>query len=423
MGEDIEDLVRVDDDRTVIDVDHMSVGFARESRGLVRSLQQRCPVAWSTSHGGYWLITDYKSAAEVLRDDGRFSSAHDIVDPASPLKGIGIPETLQHVGLIEMDPPEHRMFRKPWQRLFSPGAVSRWEPRMRELASRMLDDVIESGHIDLVKDYTVPIPALVILEYLGLSLDNWQDASDAIHGLVSTHPKSPQYTVFTTAWEQLSQRIQREIVDRKASPRDDVISTILASEIESGVPYPEDVLHGDIMAFLAGGVDTTTALASFAFLYLGRHPQERQLLVDNRDLRDAACEEFLRYSSPITTIARTITEDTQLSGQSLREGDRLLVCFPGANLDDAEFPEGDKVVLSRTPNRHIAFGLGVHRCIGSNIARVDVRAMLDEILDRIPEYVIDESSVEPYPGIGKVNGYLSIRATFEPRPRRHSRRT
>jgi cytochrome P450 len=405
--------------RAEVDVDHMSLDFARNSHEILQSMHGRCPVAWSNHHGGYWLVTDYKHVAEVARDDRRFSSVHEVADPSSPLRGVGIPEAAQHAGFIEMDPPLHTRFRKPWQSWFAPAATRRFEPRMRELARARCDDVIESGRIDLVHDYAAPVPALVVLEYLGLSTENWRETSDAIHSLLSTHPADPRFPEMVKGWHKIGAQVRVEMDDRRSRPRGDLISSMIHTEID-GEAYPEDLLHGDIMDFIAGGVDTTTALASFAFLYLGRHPDERQLLIDEPMRRDAACEEFLRYFSPITAIARTVTEDAQLGDQSLRKGERVMICFAGANLDESEFPRAEEVILDRFPNRHSAFGLGVHRCIGSNFARADFRAMLDEVLERIPDYRIEESTVQQYPAIGKVNGYLSIEATFTPRKRRRA---
>lgn len=421
MSADVSLRTDVDQDgRATVDLDHMSPEFSAHSHALLREMHEKCPVAWSEHHGGVWIVSDYDAVAEVAGDDDRFSSHHDLADPGSPYRGISIPETQEFMGFIEMDPPGNMKFRKPWQKWFSPGASERMLPRMRQVAAAVLDRCIESGRIDLVRDFASPVPAILVLEYLGLPIGDWQRIADDIHSLVSTPPSDPRWAEYAQGWVRIGEQVTVEIEARRKEPRDDLLSAMVHLEID-GEPYPDDLLHGDVMDFISGGVDTTTALTSFALLHLGRHPEDKQRLIDDPALRHAACEEFLRFFSPITSLARTVTRDTVLAGQQLRAGDRMLVFWSGANIDEKEFADADTVKIDREPNRHTAFGLGVHRCIGSNFARADFHAMLDEVLDRIPDYTIDESSVAQYPGIGIVNGYSTIGATFTPGARTGAR--
>lgn len=404
--------------RACVGFEHMSSDFAARSHEIFRSLHQKCPVAWSEA-GNYWVVSGYDAVAEVAGDDARFSSHHDF-DPASPFDGASIPPSTQNMGFIEMDPPRNQKFRKPWQRWFSPRMSQRHEPRMREVAAAVLDRVIENGRMDLVKDFASPVPAIIVLEYLGLPTDDWESISDAVHSYVFTAPTDPNYPSVLAGWTNLSDSIAEEIKSRRARPRDDLLSAMVHAEIE-GEEYTDELLRGDMMDFVSGGVDTTTAWVSFTLLYLSRNPAARQLLIDEPQRRVAAGEELLRYFSPITSLARTVTRDTTLGGQHLKAGERVLLCWGGANLDESEFPHAEDIILDRSPNRHAAFGLGSHRCIGSNFARSDYLVMLDEVLRRIPDYEIDESTVRQYPGIGVVNGFISMEASFTPGPRTGAR--
>jgi cytochrome P450 len=398
--------------RAEIQFDHMSADFSRRSTEIFQHMHEKCPVAWSEAHGGYWVVSDYASVSEVSRDDARFSSHHDL-DPESPYDGPVIPPAPEFMGFIEMDPPRSMLYRKPWQRWFSPTAVRRREARMQEVAAAVLDRVAESGQLDLVRDFASPVPAILVLEYLGLPVDDWELMADRIHSYLTASPSHPRFAEYAEGWRCVSSFVRDEVEKCRKSPRNDLLSEMVRVKVE-GEPYSTDALHADVLNFVAGGVDTTTAVTSSALLYLGRNPEQRQLLVDEPDRRRLACEEFLRYFTPLTTLARTVTEDTELAGQTMRKGDRVLICWAGANLDGTEFTRPEEFLLDRSPNRHTSFGLGVHRCIGSSFARAEFLVMMNEILDRIPNYEIEEASVQRYETTGLINGYASIRARFEP---------
>jgi cytochrome P450 len=169
-----------------------------------------------------------------------------------------------------------------------------------------------------------------------------------------------------------------------------------------------------LLTILGGGFDTTMGLVCHALAWLSDHPNERQRLIDDPSLIPAAGEEFLRYFSPIQSLSRTVGEDTELCGQSLSFGDRVLLSFAGANRDPEAYDHPDEMILARFPNRHVAFGLGTHRCIGSNFARMEVTAMLQGVLERIPDYTVITTEAERYETIGNLNGFTRMPASFTP---------
>src|SRR5439155_18488081 len=203
------------------------------------------------------------------------------------------------------------------------------------------------------------------------------------------------------------------VAERRRNPRDDNLSSIIGSEIDG-----RSLEDGEIVSLLGtiinGGVDTTTALLANAVEFLDRERGLRTRLIENPTLIGSATEEFLRDFSPVQTFARTVARDTELDGEHLRGGDRVLMCFGAVNHDESEFREADRFVLDRRPNRHVAFGLGKHRCIGSTLARAEFAVMLEQILQRLPDYEIDRSATKRYPSLGIVNGYITMPGRFTP---------
>ncbi len=173
-----------------------------------------------------------------------------------------------------------------------------------------------------------------------------------------------------------------------------------------------------VFPLIAGGLDTTTSLFLNAVVHLSQHPALRQQLIDHPELRPAATEEMLRFYTPVQGLARTVTRDCPFGDVEMQRGDRVLLSYGSANRDGRAFPDPDEFVVDRFPNRHFAFGIGIHRCIGSTFARMEFGVMLDEILERLPDFHVDQSRAQQYPIIGLVNGYISVPATFTPGPRR-----
>jgi cytochrome P450 len=400
-------------DKVEVDFDHHSPKFARHNREILRDLQTTCPVAWTSAHGGYWVASDYDAVATFSRDDDLFASGKDFGNGVR--RGVSIPETPGQAIPIETDPPEFYGYRRllnPW---FAPGAVAKLEPTIRDVADALVDRVIEAGRFDVVLALTNPLPAIMTLHILGLPIDDWARYAMPMHEIMYT-PPGPEFNRVGAAYLDIAVAIVETIEQRRKDPKDDLLSYLAHADID-GRPLTDDELGGIVNLVIAGGVDTTTAVTSNALIYLSQNREARQQLIDDPERRKLACEEFLRYYSPIQALGRTITTDVEVKGQQLQAGERVLICWAGANQDPEMFENPDDVVLDRFPNKHTAFGLGLHRCVGSTLARAQILAMLDVVLERMPDYTVDEAGVQRYPSLAIVNGCITIPATFTPGPK------
>jgi cytochrome P450 len=400
--------------RPVVDVDHTSPAYAEQVHAITRDLRSRCPVAFSEHHGGYWLLTDYDSCAQALRDETVFSS-HHAAEEIDGIRygGVNIPEAPYQNALVEMDPPEWNVFRRILNPVFAPPRVEELQPRIAEFTAQCIDEVIESGMIDFVLDLANPVPAMVTLLILGLPIDDWAKYAEPTHEVVYTRPGTPEFDKAVAGQQWMFETLYQEIVERRASPRDDVLTELVTAEIDGRTLTDEEIVSM-LNTVINGGVDTTTSLLANAIEYLDRDRDTRQLLIDSPELLPSATEEFLRYFSPVQAFSRTVVQHAELAGQHLQRGDRVLLCFGSANRDDAQFPDPDTFVPDRFPNRHVAFGLGKHRCIGSTLARREFAIMLGQVLERMPDYEINRDRTERYPSIGIVNGYITMPGHFTP---------
>lgn len=401
---------------TEVQFDHHSEEYARNWREINRDLRSKCPVAHSDAHNGFWVVSKYEDVAAVVRDDDTFSSYYEYED--GNCVGATIPATPLRQVPIEMDPPEFFDYRKILNEWFTPGAVKKWEPFIREITTFCIDRVIESGSCDFVREITSPVPAILTLELLGLPKDDWQTFSDVTHSLVHSVPGSAENDAATAGMFEIVGKVFEAIQQRRAEPKSDLISHIVQARI-NGEPLTDERIIQMITLVILGGVDTTGSLISAVLEWLTHNPEEHARLRQDPELLRPATEEFLRYFSPVPGLARTATTRCTVGGREVQAGERLFLSWSSANYDEDVFEDPDVVDLERTPNRHQSFGLGIHRCLGSNFARAEFRIVMEELLRRIPEFTIDESAI-PYTSIGVVNGWVTLPATFAPGPREGS---
>jgi cytochrome P450 len=396
--------------------DHHSPEYAKNAADIYKEMRTKCPVAWTEKHGGFWVVSRYEDVAKVSHDDAAFSSRHDLPPAGTAFSGITIPSGPNRATPIEMDPPEFFEYRRMLNRRFAPEAIEALKPKMVEFTDYCIDRCIEGGKIDLVLDLANPVPAMMTLEFMGVPVDEWEKYAGPMHTMIYTPPdiaNSPERERALQGLIELNQTIFAVIADRKERPRDDFISYLTQARI-AGSPISDAELFEILFLVVAGGVDTTTSLIANALEYLDRRPELRQKLVDDRDLMLSASEEFLRYFTPVQALARTATRDVEIGGQKIEKGDRVLMCWASANHDPAAFENPGEIILDRFPNRHTSFGLGIHRCIGSNFARAEFLIVLEKVLKRIPDYRIIREETVKYTTIGVVNGYITMPATFSP---------
>jgi cytochrome P450 len=396
-----------------VDFDHHSPEFNADADAAWQSLRETCPVAWSEHHGGFWVVSDYEGNHEVLKHHEVFTSERWPVDD-----GWGtsfIPQTVQGgVTLpLEVDPPDHIAVRQLLNRLLSPQASAAMQPRIAHWTTRHVDAVIEAGECDLLYDITSPVPAHVTLEWLGYPLEHAEETSTAFHDMLGYAPGTEGFDRGFQNIARIFEILVDTIAARRAEPRDDVISHLMRQDL-FGEPVDDDTILNMCIVLVGGGVDTTTSLTSSALVHLDRDRELRRRLVDEPELLGPATEEFLRMYPPLATIARTAREDTELRGCPVRAGDRVLVSRHSANYDAAQFEDAEEFVPDRFPNRHVSFGLGVHRCVGSHLARLMFREMLTQILERMPDYEIDETAIAPYPDRGFAQGWVRLPTRFTP---------
>jgi cytochrome P450 len=396
----------------IVKFDHMRPVSEIDPDANWRALRESTPVAWSDAHGGFWAISRDEDVRRVFKDHATFSSARTpeiggtahVIPPVPDL----VPQVPE-----ELDPPDFHPVRRLLNGVLSPKAVEAMRPTVNYWATRFVDEIIEQGSCDLVYDLTSPLPGAVALGWLGFPEQDWREISQAYHDFLGYPHDHPRAVAAFQRVATLDDQILELIAARRAHPCDDVISYLIAQEV-GGALIETRTVHGMISLLIGGGVDTTSSLMTSTLVHLSEHPDQRRELIDDPSLWDTATEEFLRRYPPIRSHARTVTRDVELGGCPMRRGDRVLISERSACHDAEAFPNPDAVVLDRFPNRHVAFGLGIHRCPGMHLARLQYRECMIQVLTRMPDYIVDTERLAQYPVQGSVAGWSNAPATFTP---------
>ena len=273
--------------------------------------------------------------------------------------------------------------------------------------------------MDLVLDYASPVPAILTMKLMGLPLDNWQLYANLFHSVMAVPQDSAEYTNAIAEVPAMMNGLLTFAASRRVEPRDDLTSFLVQFEFD-GRRLDDTQILDILWNLIGGGLDTTTSQTALSLLYLGTHPDLRQQLIDHPELYRTATDELLRYCSVNQQLSRTVTRDVDLGGQHLRRNDRVIISWLAANHDEQEFERAGEIVLDRTPNRHVAFGLGPHRCIGSHLARAMFEVMAKAVLDRIPDYQVDVGGVYEYLGNPSMTGLGRLPVTFPHADRRET---
>jgi len=398
--------------------DHHTEEHARAWPEAYRKLREEAPRAWSDTYDGFWVATRLADIVGVAQQSDAFSAHKEIdFETGTSTGGVTIPAVGTTRGIPnESDNPEWEGIRRFLNRRFAPRASEERRAKACQLTAALVDMVIEKGEMDIVDDLTSPLPALVTMELFGFPLHEWRKFADPFHKMVFTPLHDPGFAETVRGLDYFRQRVDEEVAKRRKEPKDDFL-TMLATGTINGEPISDQQVRDLSFNILAGGVDTTTALTSHALVYLARNPEDRQRLIDEPDLLPFACEEFIRYYSPIHALSRTAIRDTEVNGWTIRKGERVLMAYAAGNRDPEAFEDPETVKIDRFPNKHVGFGAGMHRCLGSFLARMMFQEMVSEVLRRMPDYRIDEEGLRPYPSISGVNGWISIPARFTPGPK------
>jgi cytochrome P450 len=400
----------------VVDFDHHSDDFSRDELEINADLALRCPVAWNENYGGFWFVTGYDAVAVAARDGDTFAhkyepDAPDGVDYQGEM-GVPRPEGQPPLGVGEVDGPYHLALRRALTPFFSSGAIEKMRPFMEQSVQWFLDQRIVDGRMDLVLDYASPVPAILTMKLMGLPYGNWHLYANLFHSVMAA-PDADAYHRAIAEVPAMVDGLVRFAATRRASPADDLTSFLVQFEFD-GKRLTDDQLIDILWNLIGGGVDTTTSLTALSLLHLGTNLHLRQQLIDRPELYRTAADEFLRYFSVNKQLSRTVSRDTVLCGQQLRPSDRVLISWIGANRDAREFDRPGDVMLDRSPNRHVAFGLGPHRCIGAPLARIMFGVMVKAVLDRIPDYRVELDGVREYRGNPTMTGLGQLPVTFTP---------
>jgi cytochrome P450 len=359
------------------DFDHLDPRWVENPYPIWETLRDECPVAHTQRYRGVYFPSRFEDVRAIANDTEHFSSRRIIVRETPPPRIPAPP--------ITSDPPEHRPAKNVLLPAFTPDAIRRHEPRTRAICRKLIDRFADKGGCDAAVDYAQEIPARVIAHMLGLPDDEGDRFRKWIHEVLEVGITEP--AVLMRAIGETTKYFQAEIEKRRAAPSDDLISYLAHAKID-GEPLGDDHLLGSLRLLLVAGIDTTWSAIGACFWHLGQHPEDRARLAADPQLIPTAVEEFLRAFSPVT-MAREVIKETTIGGCPLKPGEMVLLSFPAANRDPAVFEDADRVVIDRKVNRHAAFGLGIHRCIGSNLARMEITIALQEWFARIPEFRLD----------------------------------
>lgn len=371
------------------DLDHVDPSYNRDAPQIWRDLVDGgCPVAHSDRYGGMWAPLTHEFVSEVAYDTEHFSSRGVVVSRARDDDFMEAP--IGGAPPITSDPPFHHHARRLLLPPFAPKRIEPWEDEIRTLCRQRLDDALVGtpDTIDAAVQYAQHIPVTVIGRMLGLPPTDDDMFRGFVHDLLEAVDAETEER--GAAFDRLDAYLDTQIDAHRANPDDDLISYLLGVELFEQ-PLSERHVRGSIALLLLAGVDTTWSAIGSSLWHLATHADDRRRLVAEPELMTTAVEEFLRAYAPVT-MARLVTSDVDFHGCPMSKGDWVLLPFPAANRDPEAFERADEVLVDRAENRHAAFGLGIHRCLGSNLARLELRIAIEEFLARIPDFELADPS-------------------------------
>jgi cytochrome P450 len=387
----------VTDWRTALD--HTDPRYNPEAHAIWAELRESgCPMPRSDRYGGLWVPLTYELVRRIAYDTTLFSNVGAVVGtvPGS------VPPPVGSAPPITSDPPVHGPLKRLLLPAFSPQRVEAMDAEVRQLCRALVTPLAARGpgaEVDAAVEYAQHIPVQVIGRMLGVPPEDADTLRGFVHQLLEG--------VSRPAEEQRAARVAADayldalIAARRAQPGDTLIDALMGAELD-GVPLRDAHLRGIILLLLLAGIDTTWSAIGAGLLHLATHPHDLERLQREPTLWPTAVEELLRAYAPVS-MGRTILQDTEWEGYSLRAGERVLLAFPAANRDPARFPDAEQVVLDRAVNPHVAFGLGIHRCIGAHLARLELRVALEEFVAQVPRFVVADAARVRW-SLGQVRG-------------------
>jgi cytochrome P450 len=365
------------------DFDHTDPEWVADPYPIWNELRSRCPVAHSDRYGGTWLPVRHEDVAAIAYDTENYTSRSVVVSEVRP----GPDDLPAPIGLappITSDPPFHALARRMLLPAFSPQRIATLEPFTRELCVELLDALDGRRDVDAAVEYAQHIPLRVIVRMLGFPQEDADIFRRFIKMVLEDVDMPAEERQALAEQGEMEAYMNARIAEHQEEPRDDLTSFLLDAELDGNKLDPDHV-RGTMVLLMIAGIDTTWSAIGASLWHLAKTPSDRRRLASEPDLMPFAVEELLRAYAPVT-MARLVAKDHDFRGCPMKEGDWLLLPFPAANRDPEVFPDADAVVIDRIENRHAAFGLGIHRCIGSNLARMELQVALEEWMKRHPDF-------------------------------------
>jgi len=360
------------------DWDHLDPRWRENPYPIWDELRPTCPIAHTDRYMGVYLPTRYEDVRAISNDTDHFSSRRVVVRNVRPSDPVPSPP-------ITSNPPYHKPYKRLLLPPFTADAVAALEPKARAICAELIDGFIDAGSCDAAQQYTRHIPVKVIAYMLGVPESDSDMFIRWIHQILELGITDDE--ILTKAADEMTEYFAGHVAERRKAPKDDLISDLIAARLE-GEPLDDQHLIGMLRLLLIAGIDTTWSAIGASIWHLAHTPADRDRLIAEPEIMPLAVEEFLRAYAPVT-MAREVVGDTEVGGCPIKAGNMVLLSFPAANRDPEMFPDADKVIIDRKENRHAAFGLGIHRCVGSNLARMEITVALEEWLKRIPSFSLD----------------------------------
>ena len=387
------------------DFDHYHPDYAAAAPEIWEQVRtSECPIAHSERYGGMWMPTRYEDVAAMTKDHEHFSSQGVVVTEERP----DIPAPMGYAPPITSDPPFHQIARGILLKFFSPKAIDSWEPVARETCRRLIADIkerVDAGEsvIDAARNYSQHIPVMVMADMLDLPREDGDQFRRFIHNIMEQGGGDVPHE------ETLDFYLDTKIAERRQNLGDDLISYLCQADIE-GMPLLDEHVRGTIGLLIIAGIDTTWSAIGASMWHLAQHPEHRARWADEPDVQPFAIEELLRFYAPVTMV-RLLAKDIEFEGCPMKAGEWTLIPFPAANRDPEAFEQADEFILDRQRNRHSAFGLGIHRCVGSNLARMELRVALEEWMAAFPDFELADPDAVTW-STGQVRGPRQLPVRF-----------
>ncbi len=389
------------------DFDLLDPGYNENPGPIWKEMRERCPMSHTDRWGGAWMAMGYDDVQTLIRRVPELSNRQPTITPISEDKDLLADYFADMMPPVTKDPPDSVPVRRLLLPFFTPKAVEAHRPFTEQLCHKLIDGFIDDGACDGAKDYARKISPMVIAHLLGIDEKQTDEFLTWVQGFVEYGTKD--FEMRAKYYRIIRGFFADEVARRRREPGDDFISVLLTKELE-GEPVSDKVAVGMCVLLLSAGIDTTWSTIGTSLLHFASHPEDRRRLAAEPELLPRAIEEILRFYAPVSA-GRIAMEDVEHGGKTVKRGERMFLCLPSANRDPAQFENGEEFVIDRELNRHVSFGVGFHRCAGSNLARLEMEVALSVWFQRIPEFELTDPDAVTWSS-GQVRGARTVPIAF-----------